>query len=52
MTHSSTAALVRPRAVLADLLPGDAVRDVLLVLGAAGFVGLMAQVSVPLPWSR
>jgi biotin transport system substrate-specific component len=39
------------RLVLADLLPGELVRDVLLVLGGAGFVGLMAQISVPLPWT-
>jgi biotin transport system substrate-specific component len=39
------------RLVLADLLPGELVRDVLLVLGGAGFVGLMAQIIVPLPWT-
>jgi biotin transport system substrate-specific component len=50
MTHS-TAVAARPRAVLADLLPGELARDVLLVLGAAAFVGAMAQLSVPLPWT-
>ena len=33
--------------VLADLVPGAAVRDVLLVLGGAAFTGLMAQISIP-----
>jgi len=48
-TQAATAAA--PRAVLADLLPGELVRDVLLVLGGACFVGIMAQISVPLPWT-
>jgi biotin transporter BioY len=48
---TTPAAATAPRAVLADLLPGEAVRDVLLVLGGACFVGLMAQISVPLPWT-
>jgi biotin transport system substrate-specific component len=47
----TSSTLAPRRVVLADLMPGDAVRDVLLVLGAAGFVGLMAQISVPLPWT-
>jgi biotin transport system substrate-specific component len=34
--------------VLADLVPGTAVRDALLVVGGAGFVGLLAQVSIHL----
>ena len=34
--------------VLADLIPGTAVRDALLVVGGAGFVGLLAQVSIHL----
>ena len=38
----------RPR-VLADLLPGALLRDVLLVVGAAALTGLCAQVSIPLP---
>ncbi|HEY7463655.1 MAG TPA: biotin transporter BioY [Candidatus Limnocylindria bacterium] len=40
----------RPR-VLADLLPGSLVRDVLLVLGAAALTGLAAQISIPLPFT-
>ncbi|HUZ20471.1 MAG TPA: biotin transporter BioY [Acidimicrobiales bacterium] len=42
-----TAALSRRRPlVLADLVPGERVRDVALVLGAACLVGLLAQFSV------
>ncbi|HVW18626.1 MAG TPA: biotin transporter BioY [Solirubrobacteraceae bacterium] len=37
--------------VLADLIPGTLVRDVLLVVGSAGFVGLLAQVVIHLPWT-
>jgi biotin transport system substrate-specific component len=37
--------------VLADILPGTLVRDTLLVVGAAGFVGLLAQVSIPLSFT-
>jgi biotin transport system substrate-specific component len=37
--------------VLADLLPGALVRDVLLVAGAAGLTGLLAQVSFPLSFT-
>ncbi|MBW8482761.1 biotin transporter BioY [Actinomadura parmotrematis] len=42
---------VSPRraAVLGDLLPGSLARDAALVAGAAAFVGVMAQISVPLP---
>jgi biotin transport system substrate-specific component len=51
----TNAALVGPRAqrglVLADLLPGAVARDLVVVLAAAGFIGLMAQISVPLPWT-
>ncbi|MEA2313205.1 MAG: biotin transport system substrate-specific component [Solirubrobacteraceae bacterium] len=46
--HATTAPR---RIVLADLLPGELVRDILLVLAGAGFVGLMAQISVTLPWT-
>lgn len=35
--------------VLADLLPGALARDALLVVAAAGFVGLLAQFSVHVP---
>lgn len=37
--------------VLADLIPGAAVRDVALVVGAAGLVGLLAQVSIHLSFT-
>lgn len=37
--------------VLADALPGSLARDVILVLGGAGFVGLAAQVAIPLPFT-
>ncbi|NDU77965.1 biotin transporter BioY [Actinomadura sp. DSM 109109] len=42
------AARRRP-AVLGDLLPGSLARDAALVIGAAAFVGLAAQIAVPLP---
>lgn len=45
----SAAALSARRPVLADLIPGERLRDLLLVLGSACFVGAMAQVAVPLP---
>lgn len=49
---SSTAALPQRRPlVLADLLPGALVRDGLLVVGAAGFVGLLAQISIHLSFT-
>lgn len=48
MTTASAA--VRPR-VLADLVPGSLLRDVLLVAGAAALTGLVAQVSIPLPFT-
>lgn len=37
--------------VLADVLPRSAVRSALLVVGGAAFVGVAAQVAVPLPWT-
>ncbi len=37
--------------VLADLVPGALVRDVLLVAGAAGLVGLLAQISIHLSFT-
>jgi biotin transport system substrate-specific component len=37
--------------VLADVVPGALVRDVLLVLGGAAFTGLMAQISIPIAGS-
>ena len=49
---SNAAALPRRSAlVLADLLPGAAVRDGLLVVGAAAFIGLLAQISIPLSFT-
>jgi biotin transport system substrate-specific component len=41
----------RPPLVLADLLPGTLVRDALLVVGAAGFIGLLAQISIHLSFT-
>src|ERR1700722_4147258 len=50
MSYSDT--LRRPRPlVLADLLPGTLVRDAALVVGAAGFVGLLAQLSIHLSFT-
>ncbi len=37
--------------VLADVVPGALVRDVLLVVGGAAFTGLMAQISIPVAGS-
>jgi biotin transport system substrate-specific component len=45
------AAPVRRPAVLADLLPRTLARDVALVVGGAGFIGLLAQVSFPVAGS-
>ena len=45
---NTQAAVVRP-AVLGDLVPGRLVRDIALMVGAAVFVGVAAQVSVPIP---
>ncbi len=41
----------RPPLVLADLLPGARARDALLVAGAAGFIGLLAQISIHLSFT-
>ena len=46
---SNTQAAVARPAVLGDLVPGRLVRDVALVVGAAVFVGIAAQISVPVP---
>jgi biotin transport system substrate-specific component len=49
---SDAAALRRRRPlVLADLLPGALVRDTLLVVGAAAFVGILAQISIHLSFT-
>ena len=37
--------------VLADLVPGALLRDVVLVVAAAGFVGALAQISIHLSWT-
>lgn len=39
------------RDVLADLVPGGLARDLALVVGSAAFVGLSAQVAIPLPFT-
>jgi biotin transport system substrate-specific component len=41
----------RKRSVLVDLVPGAKVRDVLLVVGAACLVGVLAQVSIRLSFT-
>lgn len=41
---------VSPR-TLGDAIPGGLVRNIALVLGGAVFVGLTAQIAVPLPWT-
>lgn len=47
----NAAAWTRSRPVLADLIPGELLRDVLVVLGFAGLVGLSAQFSIRLPFT-
>jgi biotin transport system substrate-specific component len=51
MSSTAIASTARRRIVLADLLPGEAVRDVVLVLAAAAFVGASAQITIPVPGS-
>lgn len=49
---SDAVVLQRPsRVVLADLFPGTRVRDISLVVGAAAFVGILAQVSIHLSFT-
>jgi biotin transport system substrate-specific component len=49
---ASTITVPRQRPlVLADLLPGTLLRDAVLVVGAAGFVGLLAQISIHLSFT-
>lgn len=43
--------VVYPRRVLADVIPGGLVRDVVLIGSGALFVGLAAQVAIPLPFT-
>ena len=37
--------------VLSDLIPGDRVRDLLVVLGFAAAIGIFAQISIRLPFT-
>ena len=46
----STISSVSPR-TLADAIPGGLVRNIALVVGGAGFVGVTAQLAVPLPFT-
>jgi biotin transport system substrate-specific component len=46
----SSISSVSPR-TLADVIPGGLVRNIALVLGGAGFVGVTAQLAVPLPFT-
>jgi biotin transport system substrate-specific component len=41
----------RPPLVLTDLVPGALIRDVLLVIGGASIVGLLAQISIHLSFT-
>jgi biotin transport system substrate-specific component len=45
----TSAAAVRQRLVLADLIPGTWARDAVLILAGAGLTGLAAQVSLTIP---
>jgi biotin transport system substrate-specific component len=49
-TAAATLSRRRPL-VLADLVPGVVARDVVLVIGGAGFVGLLAQISIHLSFT-
>ena len=51
MSQGTTALQPRRAVVLADLLPGTLVRDALLVVGSAAFVGILAQISIPLSFT-
>jgi biotin transport system substrate-specific component len=48
---STIAVSNQPRRVLADLVPASMVADAALVVGAAGLVGLLAQVSFHLSFT-
>ena len=48
MTSPAVLPVARSRRVLADLVSTSLIADVLLVLGGAAFVGILAQVSIPL----
>jgi biotin transport system substrate-specific component len=45
------AATVAPPRVIADVVPRTFLRQLLLVIGGAAFVGLAAQISIPLPFT-
>ncbi len=47
----STITVLRPRRVLADLLPASALAEIIMVVGAASFVGLLAQISIHLSFT-
>lgn len=47
----STIAISHPRRVLADFIPSSIASNVALILGGATFVGLLAQVSIPLSFT-
>src|SRR4051812_39509526 len=51
MSATAIASTARRRIVLADLLPGEAVRDLLLIVAAAALVGASAQFTIPVPGS-
>jgi len=46
----SSISSVSPR-TLADVIPGGLARNIALVVGGAGFVGLSAQLAIPLPFT-
>jgi biotin transport system substrate-specific component len=51
LSASESALGPRRQLVLADALPGDRVRDAVLVVAFAAFTGLAAQVSITLPFT-
>jgi biotin transport system substrate-specific component len=51
MTSPHAAAALPRRAVLADVLPGERVRDVVLVISGALLTALFAQISIPVAGS-
>jgi biotin transport system substrate-specific component len=46
---SSTASTLRAPVVLGDVIPGDRVRDAVLVVGGAALTALMAQIAIDVP---
>lgn len=51
MSDDALALSREDRLVLADLVPGERVRDLMLVAGAAALVGLLAQLSIKLSFT-